>query len=339
MAWFLCNVGNGRGGGDGADLIVTCSPDFSGSTITCTDGTKTFTQTCPSTSPYIVTFESIPTGTWTISGIYSGQTFTTTITITDFDATLNTIPNGATVTPTDDIQTWLNCANIWDKAYTTISQVLNDGTTVTALIASTNAVDYMARSTTWASSVCANSSAMTKIGANNYCSNKLLANSSWSTAICNSTYFKSVLNTKVPTMTSNTTPSGTASATDHYSTNDAYLAFDNNASTSWLSASTSATSTDKSLMYDFGSQVLIKKAVISPLYDVNGAHVKDYSIDGYDGSSWTSLASGTCPDADTDTTVIIPNNTTKYSKFRLRVTSFYNGNYVCVKQMQFYGRA
>ena len=37
-----------------------------------------------------------------------------------------TIPNGKTVTPTDDIQTWLHCAGIFDNNYTTLAQVLND---------------------------------------------------------------------------------------------------------------------------------------------------------------------------------------------------------------------
>ena len=65
----------------------------------------------------------------------------------------HTIPDGRTVTPTDDIQIWLNCANIWDKTYTTLAEVLADTTTLLALINSPNAVDYMVRSTTWAVSV------------------------------------------------------------------------------------------------------------------------------------------------------------------------------------------
>ena len=36
----------------------------------------------------------------------------------------HTIPDGSTVTPTDDVQILLNCANIWDKAYTTIADLL-----------------------------------------------------------------------------------------------------------------------------------------------------------------------------------------------------------------------
>lgn len=136
-------------------------------------------------------------------------------------------PEGSTVLPTDDVQIWLACASITDKAYTTISQVLSDTATLSALIASNNAVDYLVRSTTWASAVCADSTAMSYIGLNNYCANSLLADAEWCTAICNSTYFESVLNVKVPTMTSNTTPYGEAFASNIYNTTfDAWKAFD-----------------------------------------------------------------------------------------------------------------
>ena len=201
------------GNGDGADLIVTCSQNFAGSVITCTDGSSyTKTQTCPSSSPYEVTFESIPIGTYTISGVVSGQTYSITKTILDFDASLTDIPDGSTVTPTDDVQVLLNCANIWDKSYTTISDLLADTTSLLAVISDNNAVDYLVRSTTFATSVCANSIAMTYIGADNYCADTLLSDSTWCNAICDSTYFESVLNDKIPTMTSNTTPSGTVTA-------------------------------------------------------------------------------------------------------------------------------
>lgn len=75
-------------GGDGADLVVTCSDYFAGETITCSDGTTTYTETCPSSSPYIVTFKSIPTGTWTVSAEISGVTYSESVMIQNFDAEL-----------------------------------------------------------------------------------------------------------------------------------------------------------------------------------------------------------------------------------------------------------
>jgi len=278
------------------------------------------------------------------------------------------IPDGSTVLPTDDIQIWLHCANIWDKSYTTLAEVLADTTTLSALISSNNAVDYMVRSTSWAGislvpamtsnttpsgeclssgeystnynyrgfdgndstdwastqgtvgdwlgykftspcavgkvsiknanrvtklnyeisddgvtwttkesnvsisltavsefsvsspekhlysrvvstekgggvdrwqiytlqfyseNLCADSTAMTYIGLNNYCANKLLKDATWCNAICNSTYFESVLNVKVPVMTSNTTPSGECFVDQTASWFEPYYFFDGNTS-------------------------------------------------------------------------------------------------------------
>ena len=238
MASFDCIFSGGSSGG-GYTLTVTCDSQFAGTTITCTDGVTTLTSTCPSASPYEVEFEIPNGGTWTVSGTISGSTFTASIDIPD-ELELHAIPDGSTVTPTDVIQTWLACAGITDKSYTTLNEVLADSTTLLALMSDDNAADYLVRSTTWASGVTANSTAMTDIGANDYCSETLLANSTWRTAICNSTYFENVLNAKVPTMTDYTTPSGEAIYSSEYiisgSTQRAYMAFDKNNSSTWSSS-------------------------------------------------------------------------------------------------------
>ena len=209
-------------------INLTVDNDFIGETISCVNGGTTIMKTASSTS---VTFRPPTTGTWTISGTVSGTTYTTTATVSDLDtavsASLQTVPDGSTVTPTDDVQTWLACAGITDKAYTTIGEVLADSTTLLALMSDNNAVDYLVRSTTFTSSICADSTAMTDIGANNYAADTLLADATWCAASCNSTYFESVLNVKVPTMTSNTTPSGyVASASGYESGYDPFKAFD-----------------------------------------------------------------------------------------------------------------
>ena len=58
--------------------------------------------------------------------------------------------NGATVEPTDDITTWLKCANIEDPSITTLADVLANRSLFETLIANSNACNYMARSTTLA---------------------------------------------------------------------------------------------------------------------------------------------------------------------------------------------
>lgn len=78
------------GGAIGASipLVVTCASSFAGLTITCTDGTKTLTQPCPSASPYEIEFMLPNTGTWTISGTISGTTYTESVLVENFDVEL-----------------------------------------------------------------------------------------------------------------------------------------------------------------------------------------------------------------------------------------------------------
>ena len=61
MAWFECSIGSG---GDGSTLVVTCFSGFAGLTISCTNGVDTYTETCPSSSPYEVSFSGLSDGTW-----------------------------------------------------------------------------------------------------------------------------------------------------------------------------------------------------------------------------------------------------------------------------------
>lgn len=319
-------------GGDGADLVVTCSADFAGATISCTDGTTTFTEICPSTSPYEVTFESIPTGTWTISGTVGGRTYSTIKTIIDFNALLEYIPEGSTITPTNDIQIWLHCANIWDKSYTTISEVLSDSTTLLALISDSNAVDYMVRSTTWASSVSVDSTAMTYIGNNEYCSENLLEDSTWLTAICNSAYFESVLKIKVPTMTSNTAPQGRAFGNGSYS-GDYYMCFDQNSSSEWESSS-SGSGNAGYIGYQFTTQPCINKIQITTATYSSWETCKLQASNSIDSNDWIDVQQIQNMAANTSYDIVI-NNTNNYSCYRLYGSA---GNRVGCKSLQFYGR-
>lgn len=343
MAYFECIIGGSSG--DGVALVVTCDQNFAGAVITATNGTDTFTETCPSASPYTVRFEDIPVGTYTISGVAQGQTFTTQYTVLDYSTGLYSTPTGATVTPVNDIQIWLHCANIWDKTYTTIAQVLGDASTLQALIASNNAADYMARSTSWASSVTANANAMTYIGNNNYCANKLLANSTWLNAICNSAYFESVLNVKVPTMTSNTTPYGEAFAVSAQVPQgyDIYKAFDGIDDTFW------ATSTNSSqyIGFHFTNPITLKKVHlrISPWQANQQSPLITVYVQGSnDGQNWDTLHSF---DIQTARTLTITeydeeiSNSTPYLYYMITspTTFWVDGQYIVLfNTLQFYGR-
>lgn len=205
MAYFSALGGTG---GTSATITVTYSEDFYGLTITATNGTTTLTKTATSSGTLV--FDVSEGGTWVVSGTVEGATYSESVDVT-FEYTappLVALPDGSTALPVNDIQMWLKCAGIRDKDYTTLSQVLADTETFIALCADSNACDYMARSTNWASGVAADSTAMLIVGKYNYCANKLLSNSTWNSAIRNSTYWESVLKSLIPTMTGYTTPSG-----------------------------------------------------------------------------------------------------------------------------------
>lgn len=318
MAYFHCLIGGGSSGG-GYELTVTCDADFAGTTITATDGVTTLTQTCPSASPYEVVFAIPNGGEWTISGIISGQTYSESIDIPD-SLELHSVPEGSTVLPTDVIQTWLACAGITDKSYTTLNEVLADSTTLLALMSNDNAVDYLVRSTTWASGITADSTAMTDIGADDYCAETLLADSTWLAAICSSTYFESVLDIKVPTMTGYTTPSGEVIYSDRPSGSyEGWKAFDGNTTTLWRKSTLSPSYVG----YDFQKDVDIFKIQLN---HIEGSSIK---FQGYGASDWEDINDSITADNGIKTYNISALNS--YQKYRLlNATTLYEG--------QFYGR-
>lgn len=182
------------------------------------------------TSPYIFTVNA--SATYTITGTRSGITETQTVVITTSGqteyVTLEILPDGSTVTPINDVQTLLHCADIWDKTtYTTIADLIADDTSLLTVLTNDNAIDYLVRSTTFASAITADEDAMAMIGSYDYASDTLLADATWGLAILNSTYVNLVLNIKNPIMTSNTTPKGQVVASSEYNASYAgWKAFD-----------------------------------------------------------------------------------------------------------------
>jgi len=256
-------------------------PSDTGSTVTVVKDSKTITAI--ETSTGIFECDVTEYGDWTVNGLSSGSTVSCIITVNDVALyNITFIPNGRTVIPTDDVTTLLHCANIWDSEYTTISEILADLTTLSAVISSNNAIDYLVRSTTFASNVCADQNAMSLIGLNNYASNTLIANSTWNTAIQNSAYYESVDNAKIPTMTGNTTPSGTCYASSYYSSAYPYLAFDNNNQTQW--ESNTVVSGGEYIGYTFPSNIKALKFYLIIFNASNSQITFNYRITANNGS-------------------------------------------------------
>lgn len=304
-----------------------------GATVSCaTTGQETQYAT---TSPY--TFTVNASGTYTITGTRSGITETQTVVITTSgqteSVTLSILPNGSTVTPTDDVQILLNCADIWDKtSYTTISELIADDTSLLKVLTSDNAIDYLVRSTTFASAITADADAMSMIGSYDYCADTLLSDSTWASAILGSTYKDSVINTTNPTMTGYTTPSGTASASSEYDTTtyQAWKAFDNNTSTQWHSA----VQGDGWVQYQFPFPVTVVKAE----YYVSSAPTSimfKASADGFVSDVHEVTESLTNISAQTLTDVLFSKNVGKYDYYRMALA---NNSYVMASKIKFYGR-
>ena len=345
---LLYRMGTGNGsGGDLKPYIVqfTCDSGYIGQTLTMTyKGTPHAGETVNNVSGTVasdgtLTLYPMHSGNWECS-CYSSVISTTmkkTIELSYWGTTnveFNDIPDGATVTPTDDVQTWLHCANIWDKTdLTTIDDVIADTTTLNTLIANENANDYLARSTTWASDVCNNESAMTYIGLNDYCANKLLSNNTWYTAICNSIYIEKVLKALILPMTNNAGSDGSmASASSifgNYETYQPYKVFDNNDSTHWISNNNTP---DAYIRYLFNKDVTI--------YSID---LINTFTDAYNGSIYSLYIS-----ADDNVILTLENISkvfnlpkqklppTKCKTLKVRVVG--DGNDVSLSTVQVYGR-
>lgn len=294
-------------GGSGSKTIefgtinLTLDEDLIGETVVMTNGTATKSKVADSTS---MVFYPNATGNWTISCQYDGETYysepnpvvvSSLSTPVSAEISLVHIPEGATVTPTDDITTWLACANITDKSYTTLTEVLADKETFETLLADSNACDYMARSTTWANDICSDEKSMLSLGKYTYCRNVLLEDATWESEIVGSTYFKVALDSLIPTMTGMTTPYGRLWTTynDVWSNSYLWWIFNHNEMGGDGAASGLQTS-DSWIAFEFPEPVKIEKFYLmnetnTPVYP--GTFSIDASNDG--GETWETLGTFT----------------------------------------------
>ena len=294
------NVTNGIGGGMSAKLIIASD---AGSTVTVTTPSgdiKTATQKAGSTTLWEC--DTSEYGTHTINGVWNGVNYQKSETIDTCKIyNVSVIPKGATVTPTDNVQTWLKCANIWDKTYTTLSEVLADSTTLLALMSDNNAVDYLVRSKTWA-----NDDSISLI----------------------------------PTMTSNTSPSGVASANSEYGgVLQAYKAFDGSlyigsglSSNAWIADGTTGW-----IQYKFDFKVCVKKIKYSNMHNGATCYHGQWKLQASnDNLTWTDLYSTTDENVIfTDKEIEIQNDN-YYSIYRFTILSSYT-NQVGLLELQLYG--
>lgn len=262
-------------------------------------------------------------------------------------------PDGATVTPIDDVQTWLHCANIWDKSYTTIAEVIADKTTLNALVQNENANDYLVRSTTFSTTLCennANNEAMYYLGLYDGCANKLLADDYWSNAICSADVlladgqthlFEKVLNVKVPRMTSNTAPSGEATCGSEWSSDYSVLnVFNASQDDNWL-CKDNVISDNAWVGYRFTKNVCVKKVYVKnctiDLYKTN-----KFTVYGSKTEEWNGIKLGEFNiDVARQEIAVNLDNNDKYLYYRIYINPLITAGNIMrcgLNTVQFYGR-
>ena len=137
-------------------IELTFDDEFRGQPATLTDQTLSTTITLPSTGNTLDLY--VPNGgEWTISSTdpstslpYEGKCTVPANLSGDTPLYLYMIPEGATVLPINDIETWLLCADIKNTGYTTLAEVLADEDVLFKLLTDDNANDYLKRSTKFA---------------------------------------------------------------------------------------------------------------------------------------------------------------------------------------------
>lgn len=171
----------------------------------------------------------------------------------------------------------------------------------------------------------------------------------WLEKICNLSYFESVLNVKVPTMTSDTS-SETAYSNSLYKHNDgsypypAWHAFDENDNTLWNSADGNQNSVR--IQYGFTSAMKLKAVKIVPWNNSNLDCTFDIIASNTGQFNGEEITLSSITVNQNKTKMISINNNNDYLFYGLRCMSksgnyFISDNnfyYVIIATIQFYGR-
>ena len=210
---------------------------------------------------------------------------------------------------------------VWDQ--TAMNAVINSQTAMNAVANSQTAMNAVANSQTAMNAVINSQTALNAIRNN---------------ATAWNTFINRTINVKeVPTMTSNTTPEGVASASSiHSSGYDAFKAFDKNTSTSWVAGGT----VPQWIQYQFVRPVFVHTVTITG-YDSAGNNYNPTSITiqaSQDGSTFIDIQTLNQEFTNTPTTLYIAKQGYyKYWRVRVNSTVGGSGNYPIIRELNFKG--
>lgn len=340
---FKCALKQGGSGGSGAVLIVTCSSEFAGATITAVNGLTTLTQVCPSSAPYTVEFQIPNSGTWTVSGVVDGTTYSENILVTlDYMLTLQTGLN---------FKAWIDLSQTLDSSdYASLSDVFADEEATRELMLIHDCVDYLAATITNDLTIlddfAADDTAMKWLGLCDYATDKIVAIPGAEAKLLNSLYWERYLKDHVPVMTSNSAPFGTASASTTAGSQSAYRAFDGLGSDWWSSNNTNV---NQYITYDFTNPINVKKLSLSGRRATSSVDQspKDFRLLGSndDWNTSTEIGSFTYDgNSNIDALEVQDFDVTNddyYKSLRIAIDTVQpsNNNVISINLLQFYGRS
>ena len=207
---------------------------------------------------------------------------------------------------------------VWDQ--TAMNAVINSQTAMNAVANSQTAMNAVINSQTAMNAVINSQTALNAIRNN---------------ATAWNTFINRTINVKeVPTMTSNTTPEGVASASSiHSSGYDAFKAFDKNTSTYWVAGGT----VPQWIQYQFVSPVFVHTVVITGYSSAgNGYNPTSITIQAsQDGSTVIDIHTFNQEFTNTPTTLYIAKQG-YYKYWRVRVNSA-GGSHPAIRELNFKG--
>ena len=286
-----------------------------------------------------LTFNVPVTGYYSILGYYaSNNIYSTSATVTDLDTPVNVdlvyYDKYADENP-NDVQSWLASAGIFDSEYTTLSEVLADTDLLWDLLENDKSLQYLRASTSWATDICNNYDAMFHINASLDALDILGGfggSSVWADAIQASIYRTS--SSQVPTMTSNTDPSGECFASSESSSSyDAWKAFDSNSSsTQWRASGTTVPSY---VGYKFENPAFITSVKLQCSSDTYSASKFKIQASN-DGEEWVDVSeefTTAIPTTLTEYNLINPGN---YLYYRLYIISLSGSAAARIRHIELY---
>ena len=272
-----------------------------------------------------------------LSEIYSGGTTAGTET--------ESVPDGAVVTPVNDITTWLKTGGISNQySYTTIEQVIADSTCTQSLMNNENAMKYLARSTEFADAICASKTTMTYLGQSAYVDNTVLNSDIWVETISNSVYMYNVLTDLVPSMTGYTSPSGRCYASNEYdSSKVAWHLYDKKFTpnvdlTGW--SFNANVDLQRWNAYEFDSAVRVIMCRVVGWNNLTWTPASFNIEASNDGENWIILLNNATSPRNTTFIPVdyVIQNKNKYKYYRYHVTGIGGGVDCATSELMYYGR-